>query len=378
MRVIHVAPIVTDEAAGAARVASNICASQNARGIDASLAALDWAPNPRPPKFLKTFPLGWGPRRLGNSPSMRRWLHSEAHFGRADIIHGHGLWMMPNVYPGWACHASKCHMVTSPHGSMSPWAMKWHAGRKLFFWKLIQRPAIQNAACFHATAESEYNDIRELGFKQPVCIIPGGVDIFPLQTPKETSPRHLLFLGRIHPVKGIDILLRAWSRVQTHFPDWTLDIAGPDDGGYLPEMQRLASSLKLERVAFLGPLYGEEKRRAYESASLFVLPTHSENFGMTVAESLAAGTPAIVTKGAPWSKLPGMRAGWWIDIGTEPLTACLKESLNLPQEQLLRMGQAGKNWIAADFAWANIANSFEIVYRWLLTGGSKPTCVKLS
>ena len=377
MRVIHVVPAVADEAAGTTYAVTNICASQNARGIDAPLAALDWAPHPHPPQFLKTFPLGWGPRRLGRSPSMNRWLESEARSGRVDIIHGHGLWMMPNVYPGWACRSSNCRLVVSPHGTMSPWAMKWHTGRKAFFWKLLQKPAIQNAACFHATAESEYNDIRARGFKQPVCIIPIGIDIFPVQALKKASPRHLLFLGRIHPVKGIDILLRAWSRVQSQFPDWTLDIAGPDEGGHLAEMQKLASSLNLERVAFLGPLYGEEKRRAYETASLFVLPSHSENFGMTVAESLAAGTPVIVTKGAPWSQLDEKQAGWWIDIGEEPLAACLRHALTLPQNRLEEMGRAGRRWMEQDFSWEKVASSFESVYQWIIAGGATPDCVRL-
>ena len=111
--------------------------------------------------------------------------------------------------------------------------------------------------------------------------------------------RQLFFLGRIHPIKGINNLLRAWQVVEHRFPDWDLLIVGPDNAGYMDEMQALAAHLRLERVAFGGPLYGEEKLRAYQAASLFVLPTHSENFGMTVAEALAAGTPAIVTQGAP-------------------------------------------------------------------------------
>lgn len=190
--------------------------------------------------------------------------------------------------------------------------------------------------------------------------------------------RQLLFLGRIHPVKGVDVLLRAWQAVEHRFPDWDLCIVGPDDGGYRREMEDLAARLGLKRVVFRGPLFGEEKLRAYRESSLFVLPTHSENFGIAVAEALAAGTPAIVTKGAPWRGLENQGAGWWIDIGVDPLIACLEKALDSQPATLSEMGRAGRDWMSRDYSWDRIGEKFEATYRWILKGGETPSWVRLN
>lgn len=377
MRVIHVISSIAEEASGPAYSVRRLCESQIATGTDVQVASLDWAPMANPPEYLKSFPLGWGPRHLGVSPRMHCWLEEEAASMRFDIIHNHSLWMMPNVYSGRACRKERCRLVVSPHGTLSRWALGRNRLQKEIFWRLLQRPAVAAAAGFHATAESELDDIRRLGFRQPVCILPFGVDIPPLAEKPNASRRQLLFLGRIHPVKGVDILLRAWQAVEQRFPDWDLRVAGPDDGSYLAEIQSLAAQLQLKRFVSCGPLYGDEKWRAYREASLFVLPTHSENFGVTVAEALAAGTPAVVTRGAPWVGLAEHGAGWWIEIGVDPLVACLEQSLSASPQRLAEMGRSGREWMQQDFSWDRISAQFVETYRWLLSGGETPAWVKL-
>jgi glycosyltransferase involved in cell wall biosynthesis len=181
----------------------------------------------------------------------------------------------------------------------------------------------------------------------------------------------LLFLGRIHPVKGLDKLLPAWRAVQSRFPDWRLVIAGSDDGyyrksGYLEELQLLVQNLGVERIEFVGGLYGTAKTLTYQDADLYILPSYSENFGVTVAESLAAGTPAIVSKGAPWEGLDMHEAGWWIDMGLDPLVACLEDALGRSPENLEQLGLHGRSWMEAEFAWSDIGAQMEDTYRWLL------------
>lgn len=377
MRVIHVVPAITEEAAGPSYSVPRLCESLICTGVDVQLAALDWAAMPVRLPYLKTFPLGVGPRRLGVSPQMRRWLKQEVTSGRVEIIHNHSLWMMPNVYPGNAVRDSRCRLVVAPRGTLSKRAFGINALQKQIFWHALQAPMLRAAACFHATAASEYEDIRRLGFRQPVCILHNGIDVPPLEQTPKSGRRQLLFLGRIHPIKGIDNLLHAWQAVEHRFPDWDLHIAGPDNGSYLAEMQALAKQLQLKRVIFVGPLFGEDKLRAYRAASLFVLPTHSENFGMTVAEALATGTPAIVTKGAPWGGLEKQGAGWWIDIGVDPLVACLGVALATPPMHLAEMGRAGREWMIRDYSWEGIGAQLAVVYRWLLEGGETPPCVRL-
>lgn len=377
MKVIHVVPTISQEADGVANVVRNLCKSMIASSEDVRLVALEWSRMPSQPKYLTSFPLGWGPRRLGISPLMRRWLQAEVKSETVDIIHNHGLWMMPNVYAGNVCQNSNCRLMLSPHGAMSSWALGRSALMKTIFWKLLQGPAVRVAACFHATAESEYADIRRLGFKQPVCIIPCGVNMQPLEQKQAGGRRQLLFLGRIHPKKGVDNLLHAWQAVEHKFQDWDLVVAGPDNAGYLAEMQALAEKLQLRQIVFRGALFGDEKLQAYRDASLYVLPTHSENFGITVAEALAAGTPAIVTHGAPWAGLAEQGAGWWVEIGVAPLTACLEQALSTTPQRLSEMGKAGHDWMERDFSWERISAQSLVTYRWLLDGGEPPPWIRL-
>lgn len=340
-----------------------------------TLATLDWAPISSRPPYLKTFPLGWGPRNLGRSPAMSQWLFSQAESRAVDLIHNHSLWMMPNVYPGRVARRRGIPYVISPHGTLGEWPFRSGSKVKQLFWPLVQRPALDAVTCFHATAQSEYEDIRRMGFRQPVVVIPNGIDV-PEYLPNSDSPeRTLLFLGRIHPIKGLEFLLRAWEAVQYRFTDWRLRIVGPSERGYRDEIQRFAENLQLERVEFVDPVYGERKVREYREADLFVLPTRHENFGLVVAEALAAGTPAIVTKGAPWPELEFHNAGWWIDIGVDPLVACLENALSQPAEVLSEMGRKGRGWMAEEFSWKRVGYQMAETYRWIINCGDRPEWV---
>lgn len=375
MRVIHVVPGISEEASGASYAVVRLCEAVIAEKQAVTLAALDLEPMLSPPEFLKTFPLGWGPRRVGRSPAMRRWLSTQAASRSVDLIHNHGLWMMPNVYPGQVARQHDIPLVVSPHGTLSQWAMRSGSSVKRAFWPLLQRPALARTTCFHATAEAEYGDIRRMGFRPPVAIIPNGIDIPDLLPKQQGDSRTLLFLGRIHPVKGLDMLLPAWRVVQDRFPEWRLRIVGPDNRGYLGQMQRLARELGLDRIEFSGVMYGRQKSLAYAQADLFVLPSYSENFGISVAEALAAGTPAIVTKGAPWAGLEVHGAGWWIDSGIDPLVACLEAALCRSTDSLGEMGLRGRAWMEAEYSWAHVGRQMAETYRWMLHGGNKPQWV---
>src|SRR5262249_18492865 len=155
---------------------------------------------------------------------------------------------------------------------------------------------------FHATSEAELAETRALGLTQPVHVVPNGVAITDLCLVHERQPqaRTILSLSRIHPKKGLPLLLRAWAALADRRPQWRLGIAGPDELSHLAELKALAHDLGAPRVRFLEPLYGSEKQAALQNADVFVLPSHNENFGLVVAEALAAGTPVIATTGTPW------------------------------------------------------------------------------
>jgi glycosyltransferase involved in cell wall biosynthesis len=376
VKVIQCVPAISNEAAGISYSVVRLCDAIVEAGVDLEMAGLDWAPLASPPAYFRPFPLGWGPARLGPSPSMRRWLRDQVENAQVDVLHAHAMWQFNTLYPGAAVRGTDVPLVTAPRGMWSQWAMASGSRAKKVFWPLLQRPAVARTACFHATSEAEYEDIRRLGFEQPVALIPNGIDLPELQEREESDVRTLLFLSRIHRVKGLEMLLEAWSNVHLRHPEWRLVIAGSDDGyygtsGYLDEIKALTESLRVSRVEFVGEVRGTEKQRLYQDADLFVLPSHSENFGMVVAEALAAGTPAVVSRGAPWSQLEDEAAGWWVEIGTDPLTAALDEALATPREELEAMGKRGRAWMQRDFSWAELGRRTIQTYRWLL-GNSGP------
>ena len=377
MTIVHIVPSVARESSGPSYAVPRLCESMIAAGADVQLATLAVAPNSPPPAFLRRFQPGLGSERLGRSPALRRWLEEQVRGGEAAILHAHGLWQMSVVYPSWAVRRGDAKLIVSPRGTLSPTALRQGSSLKPLYWTAIQRPALGRAACFHATAEHEYEDLRRLGFRQPVAIIPNGVDLpSPAATPKSReSGRTLLFLGRLHPVKGVDTLIDAWCLVQDRFPAWRLVIAGGDagaagNGGYGETLRRAAAARGADRVRFTGELRGDAKWNAYRAAELYVLPSRSESFGMTVAEALAAGTPVVTTRATPWRALVDQRAGWCIDAGAEALAAALADALARDPAALREMGRRGRCWMAAEYAWLAIGRRMMRTCDWLL--GANP------
>jgi len=262
---------------------------------------------------------------------------------------------------------------------LAPAALAFSHLKKRAFWALLQGPAIRAAACLHATSEQEYEEIRGFGLTHPVAIIPNGID-FPklaLQPTGRPAPeRVVLSLGRIHPKKGLGCLLHAWSKVEAGCPGWRLKIVGPREVGHDDELRALAKALGLTRVSIEGPVYGDAKTTAYQEADLFILPTLNENFGLTVAEALVAGTPVISTKGAPWSGLESEGCGWWIDHGVEPLATALARAMALPREALKAMGEKGREWMIRDFSWDRVAHDMLDVYVWLARSAEPPSTIR--
>jgi glycosyltransferase involved in cell wall biosynthesis len=296
----------------------------------------------------------------------------------SDVIHNHGLWLMPNVYAGWAASRARTPLIVTPRGMLGDAALRFSRIKKQLFWHLLQGPAIHHAACYHATSHQEYEDIRAYGLTQPVAIIPNGIDLHRpsnSSTNTDAADRVVLSLGRIHPKKGLENLVRAWAKVEAAYPGWRLRIVGPAELGHDDQLRALTATLKLSRVSIESAIYGDEKYAAFQRADLFVLPTLNENFAMTVAESLAAGTPVISTKGAPWGGLEVEHCGWWIDHGVEPLTAALSGAMALPRAELRVMGERGQLWMARDFGWDAIANKMIAVYAWLAGKAAAPEWV---
>ena len=211
------------------------------------------------------------------------------------------------------------------------------------------------------------------------AIIPNGIDL-PEESaaPARASERTVLALGRIHPKKGLDLLIRAWANTASSETGWRLRIVGPTEAGYGDDLRALVRSLGLNNVSMEGPIYGAAKTAALQEADLFVLPSRNENFGLVVAEALAAGTPVISSKGAPWAGLEREGCGWWVDHDVEPFAAALMGAMATPREALKAMGAKGRAWMERDFSWDRVAGDMLGVYHWLARGGDAPSHVRFA
>ncbi len=303
-------------------------------------------------------------KRLGRSNSMKYWLKNKS--SSFDLIHSHGLWMMPNIYPANYAFENKKKYVVSPRGTLSKQAMKYSRNIKNIFWEFLQKDALNKASAFHATSHDEYIDIRSAGFKVPVAIVPNGIEIPKTYTNVKTNEkRTLLYLGRIHPKKGLEDAIEAWSDIQNQFLNWEFLIVGKGDEKYIRKLKSLIKIKNIKNIIFSGPIYGEEKNKVYQRSDVFILPTKSENFGMVVAEALSNSVPVLTTTGAPWRGLIDNRAGWWIDPKKEEIKKTLIKVLKMHSDELAEFGSNGRAWMEEEFSWKNIASDMISFYKWL-------------
>ena len=370
LKTIQIVPSMAVESSGPQYYMVKMVASLESLGVSVDLFTLE------------RFGRAWTPiRNLGRSPAMYRALRENV--ANVDVFHNNSLWMMPNIYPYWVAAGHSVKVVTSPHGTLSTWALRHGRLKKMFFGALLQYPALRRTDMFHATSEKEYEEIRALGYRQPVAIVPVGmdipeVDVFNAEAQRsreaEVKRKRIVFFGRLHKVKGVDRLVRAWEQVMRD--GWELVIAGPDCG-MLEELKGIVAERRLPRVSFVGEINGHAKYEFLANADIYVLPSDTENFGVTVAEALASGTPVIASQGTPWQGLEREKCGRWVPIGVEPLAMALKELMAMSDEERAVMGNRGREWMRRDFSWRGIGLKMKTAYEWLLGNGDKPEWVRL-
>ncbi|WP_269527012.1 glycosyltransferase [Coraliomargarita parva] len=291
-----------------------------------------------------------------------------------DVMHSHGLWLPFNHA---VAKLAGQHHVLSPRGMLEPWALNNSRMKKKLAWLLYEKCDLRRVWAFHATAHSEAESIRRLGFVQPIAVIPNGVELpeaRKLKPAKRSQKKTALFLSRIHPKKGILMLLDAWAKLAPE--GWRLVIAGNDDCNHLRVVgARIRSLDLLETVELAGPLFGEDKEAAYRGADLFVLPSYSENFGIVVAEALGYGLPVLTTTGCPWQELSTEGCGWWVEPNPTGVFEGLSGALSTSSETLMAMGARGRRLVEEKYQWPGIAERMAQFYDWLLNGGKQPDFV---
>jgi glycosyltransferase involved in cell wall biosynthesis len=315
-----------------------------------------------------------GVRIVRHEPSAPRAIYFSRHMlrglrllaDRADVVHVHSNWTFP-VW--WGCQAAMAAgkpLVISPHGSLDPVRLAHSAWKKRLA-GCFDRRYLRQADVIHATSEAERDWIEQYAGGRPrIEVIPIGVDLPALRetaNPAERT-RTVLSLGRLHPLKGLDLLLDAWPIAMRELgpgDGWALVIAGPDEQGTRAGLERQTQELGIGNVQFAGPLYGAEKDRAIANANLFVLPSRSENFGIVVAEALAAGVPAITTKGTPWQEIDGS-CGWWVDVNAGAIAPALAAAMRLSDAERAAMGARGRALVEAKYQWASVGQAMAELY----------------
>lgn len=330
---------------------------------------------------------------------------------RADLVHVHSQWTFPVWWAGVLALRKGKPLVMSPHGAHDPVRLKYSGWKKRLAGSLDRR-LLRRAQIIHATSTAErmwiesYLGVGGIGagpWAAPaprIVEIPNGVcteGVASIVASVESERRHgvrtdcakrtkcVLYLGRLHPLKGLDLLIQAWARAKR--PGWQLAVAGPDEHDIRAQLLRQAQSLGLKvaeraglavcsqrsicapmdaEVVFESAAFGDAKWRRLADADIVVLPSKSENFGVIVAEALACGVPVVTTKAAPWPGLAAKRCGWWTDVDAEALAKALAEAVALSDDERADMGRRGSRWVEDCFQWKMVAERMEQAYRSLL------------
>lgn len=388
MKVLHTISGIWEHTGGPAESVPRLCSALVKNGVDVTIMTLNGSLS-KTAKECRDDGVEIVSQSHYKQISLTVFNASMSLTANSDITHGHGLWLPLNWATGRAAIKNRKPLIITTRGALNPNALKHSSLKKKVVGSLLDNRYLNAASCIHVTSYDEYMAIRRYGLTNPVAVIPNGVKVEKydsLISEEQFRCKHgipngrkiLLFLSRISWEKGLEDLAEAWGRVAPAFDDWQLLIVGPGETKYVSKVKhRFSSGQAGDRVSFAGPLYGDEKIAAYTSASLFVLPSHTENFSLVTAEALAAGVPVITTEGTPWSVLAKSGCGWWVPIGEESLTVAMQEAMALSDDERKEMGAKGKELIINKYAWPQIAEQMVSVYKWVLNGGSTPNCVRL-
>lgn len=320
-----------------------------------------------------------GYKPFGYAPDLLPALRSAA----PDVLHNHGLWMYPSVASATWSKLTQRPYIISVHGMLDPWAVTHSYWKKKLASMAYEHRHLTHAACLHALCSAEADAIRGYGLSNPLCVIPFGIDLPVL--PFEASTRHekvLLFLGRLHPKKGLVNLLMAWQRLQhdrvPEIEGWELWIAGWDQGHHERELRRYAAEHSLESsVRFLGPQFGRDKDKLLRSVGAFVLPSFSEGLPVSVLEAWAYALPVVMTKECNLPQGFSSGAAICIDPTATEIMRGLLDVMALSPERRTTMGVRGRRLVEQQFSWASYAEQMSSVYAWMSGAGPGPHCVSI-
>ncbi|RUL88150.1 glycosyltransferase [Tautonia sociabilis] len=304
----------------------------------------------------------------------------------AEVVHIHGLWQGHSRRGAAAARRYDVPYLIAAHGMAEPWALRQKALKKRIYTALIEGPNLRGASCLHALSRPEIGHLRALAPEATVCFVPNGVDLSPfddLPPRAELEAEHpelagkflLLFLGRLHPKKGLDLLAEAMGALGPDHPELHLLLAGNDDGALSPFLGRMAALELSDRVTRLGHVAGPSARRAWGAADAFILPSYSEGFSMAVLEALAARLPSLITTACHFPELARAGGGLVVEPDVPAVTAGLRELLERSPDERADLGRRGRELVEQHYTWDRQADRLAEVYRYLSGGGPRPEAI---
>ena len=306
------------------------------------------------------------------SPAMQR--QAPQLVREADVLHGHGFYVGTNFIFGREARRQRKPLVYHVHGIFEPYILQRSQWKKRLVHWLFEDENFREVRLWRALTPKEAGQIRARGISQPIVIAPNGLNPAEFPKPVDLSPPidtpllknlsknalRLLFLGRVHPKKGLDLLLPAWAKLSTLTRDWQLVIAGPDEQNYLVQIRELARSLGLQdQIVFTGPVTGQSKINLLHSADLFVLPSYSEGFSMSILEAMACELPVIATRACNFPDITGADAGWECDAVMNSLAEALKLALQASESERRKRGLNGRRLIEIHYTWPAIIKTLQ-------------------
>lgn len=329
-----------------------------------------------------------GPRALGFSPVAERWARSEES-AAFDVLHQHGVWpAFSRMTSAWRTHHKRATVI-APHGLLGHNALRYSRWKKRLALATWTGTNLAEASCLQVSSEREVSAFRDLGLRNPIAVIANGVPDRWLRSTGDgmrfralhnipSDARVVLFLSRIHPSKGLLMMIEAMGRERDAMREWHAVIAGPvERPEYLDAVRRRVTELGLEgRMHTTGTLLDQAKRDAFAAAELFALPTISDNFAIVIAEAAGAGVPVITTREAlPWHVLEAERSGWWVPADVDGIAGAFREAASLPRAELREKGRRGKALIERSYLWDHAARRSIRLYRWLTGDAARPDFV---
>lgn len=305
--------------------------------------------------------------RYGYSKGMKLWLEANCCY---DLYHTNALWQYASHAAARYAQKQNKPYVISPHGMLYPEGLKKSKWFKKFALALFQKKDLEKATAFHATSHKEMAYIRAFGLTQPIAVIPNAIDVSSFSKANSVAKlnhRKIGFLGRLAPIKNLELLIEAWAKSNSISQDAELVIIGDGDESYIEKLKLLINKNNIKNIVFTGFLFGKEQEDIMQQLSYLVLPSKSENFGMVVPEALARGIPVIASKGTPWEELQIQHCGWWFDSDLKSLSAVLQEALNLDESKRMEMGKNGRVLVGKKYSKEAVSHMMTLFYKWILS-----------